>query len=132
MASTGSEPRFHWADYLVFAISLAVSSSVGIYYGWKDRKQKSSEEFIMGGRKMHFIPVSVSLFVSWVSAISFLGDPVEVYFNGAVYWVVGIGYILAIPIIVIAFVPVYYRLKLTSVYQVMYSRYTCSAVFFLL
>ena len=27
------ESRFHWADYLIFALTLAISTGVGIYFG---------------------------------------------------------------------------------------------------
>ncbi|ELT90273.1 hypothetical protein CAPTEDRAFT_177302 [Capitella teleta] len=118
------ELRFHWADYFIFALTLLMSSAIGVFYGWRDRKDTSTEGFLMAGRSMHFLPVSVSLFVSWISAISFLGDPVEVYYHGAVYWVIGIGYALALPLIVIFFVPLYYRMKLTSAYQYLEERFS--------
>jgi Na+/proline symporter len=111
--------RFHWVDYVVFASALLLSSAIGVFYGWRDRKDASTEGFLMAGRSMHCLPVSASLFVSWISAISFLGDPVEVYYYGAIYWVIGIGYALAIPIIVVLFVPLYYKLKLNTSYQVL-------------
>ena len=55
--------HFHWADYVVFAASLGISAGVGIYFGTAGKKQDSTEEFLMAGRSMNPIPVSVSLFV---------------------------------------------------------------------
>ena len=65
----------HWADYLVFGVTLLFSVSIGIFYAVMERKTSGSktEEFLLAGRKMSVLPVSVSIFVSWLSAISFLG-----------------------------------------------------------
>ena len=39
-------------DYLVFAIVLAISASIGVVYGCIRSRQKSTEEFFMAGREM--------------------------------------------------------------------------------
>ena len=66
---------FHWADYLVFAIMLLCSVSIGIIYAIRDRKksQNKTEDFFLAGRKMSVLPVTVSIYVSYLSAVSFLG-----------------------------------------------------------
>lgn len=66
------------ADYAVFAFMLVVSASVGIYYAWVDRGQGSSADFLMGGRKLTAVPVSLSLTASFMSAITVLSNPAEV------------------------------------------------------
>ena len=109
--------HFHWADYLVFGTSLLLSVSVGVFYGWRDRNKKSVEEFLMAGRNMPVVPVSLSLFVSWISAIAFLGDPVEVYYHGVVYILLGVGYAACLPFVAYLFAPVFYRMKVTSAYE---------------
>ena len=55
---------FHWADYLVFAIFLVASSSIGFYAAWRDRKSASNKDYLIGGRNMHWIPTSLSMQVS--------------------------------------------------------------------
>ena len=67
---------------------------------------------------MSIMPVSLSLFVSWISAISFLSDPVQVYSYGLVYWYVGIGYSLAIIPVAHYFGPKIHRLKVISANEV--------------
>ncbi len=114
------EPRFHWADYLVLGLSLLMSCAVGIYYAIMDRRKKrnTTEHFLMAGRKMSVLPVSISMFVSWLSAISFLSDPVELYYYGIMYWVVGIGYALG-PLVAAHFIaPVFHNMKVVSVNEV--------------
>lgn len=66
------------ADYAVFALMLVVSAAVGVYYAWADRGQQSSGDFLMGGRRLTALPVSLSLTASFMSAITVLSNPAEV------------------------------------------------------
>jgi len=60
-------------DYVVFGGVLAISASIGIYYGCTGGKQKTTSEFLMADRKMHLLPVTLSLLASFMSAITLLG-----------------------------------------------------------
>lgn len=66
------------ADYVVFAVMLAVSAAVGVYFAWTDRRQRSSGDFLTGGRRMSALPVALSLSASFMSAITVLSNPAEV------------------------------------------------------
>ena len=46
------------------------------------------------------------------------GTPAEMYVYGTEYWLISIGYCLLFPAAAHIFIPVFYRLKLTSVFQV--------------
>ena len=52
---------FHWSDYLVFTASILVSLGVGIYHALAKGGQTTTESYLLGDRKMHFIPVAISL-----------------------------------------------------------------------
>lgn len=73
------------ADYVVFAFMLMVSAAVGVYYAWADRGQRSSGDFLMGGRRLTALPVSLSLTASFMSAITVLSNPAEVRFPSGKY-----------------------------------------------
>lgn len=113
-----TEFSFHWADYLVFTATLTFSAGIGIYYAYKDRKQITLDDYLMAGRSMPILPVTVSLFVSWCSAISFLADPVEVYYHGAIYSILAIGYALGLIPAAHWFAPHFHRLNIVSCYEV--------------
>lgn len=115
--------RFHWIDYLMLCATLVLSCAVGIYYGIKGRKNSTADDYLMAGRSMSIFPVSFSLFVSTVSSISFLADPVEVYYYGGIYWILAIGFTAGLPIIAHCFAPILYRMRLTSVYEVSFHTY---------
>lgn len=114
--------RFHWADYVILCLTLLLSCSVGVYYGIVGRKKSTAEDYLMAGRSMPVVPVSFSLFVSFLSSVAFLSDPVEVYYYGSIYWVIGVGGALGIPITAHVFAPKLYRMRLTSVYEVSHVR----------
>lgn len=52
---------FHWADYLVLALTLAISLVVGLYYGCFGSKQNTDLEYLLANRQMKTIPVAISL-----------------------------------------------------------------------
>ena len=45
-------------------------------------RQATTEEFLMGDRQMSVLPVTLSLLASFISAITLLGTPSEVFLNG--------------------------------------------------
>jgi len=112
------ENRFVVWDYVVFAIILGIASVIGLYYGCTGNKQSSTSEFLMAGRSMSVLPVALSLLASFMSAILLLGTPAEIAIYGTQYWMVCISYLFVIPIAAYVFIPVFYRLELTSVFEV--------------
>lgn len=119
-----ADSLFHWADYVVLGISLLFSCAVGIYYGIMDqkRKKRTTEDFLMAGRKMSILPVSMSILSSALSAISFLGNPVELYYYGVAFWTTGLGFSLAMPVLAHAVAPVYHKMKVVSANEVRFYR----------
>ena len=111
---------FHWADYVIFILVLLISTSIGIYYAIKTRKSQGSgsDELLTGGKKLSVVPVTLSLLASFMSAIFILGMPVEIYAEGGIYWWIATGNVPAILITAGFIAPIFYRLKLTSAYEV--------------
>lgn len=52
--------RFSWVDYVVFVFMLAISAVVGVYWGFM-KKQMTQSDYLLGGRNMKVVPVSMSL-----------------------------------------------------------------------
>ncbi|XP_054595557.1 sodium-coupled monocarboxylate transporter 1 isoform X2 [Nothobranchius furzeri] len=111
------------ADYVVFAIMLVVSAAVGVYFAWTDRRQKSSKEFLTGGRRLNALPVSLSLTASFMSAITVLSNPAEVYCYGAIIGFYAVSYLLTMLITSEIFLPVFYKLTITSTYEYLELRF---------
>lgn len=81
-------------------------------------KSLFSQEFLMADRSMSCLPVSLSLLATFQSAVAILGAPSEVYTYGTQYWFLGCSYFLGLLIPAHVFIPVFYRLRLSSAYEV--------------
>lgn len=105
-------------DYVVFAALFIISSGIGVFYAIKERKKATSREFLVGGRQMSFGPVALSLTASFMSAVTVLGTPADVYRFGASFVLFFITYGLVIILTSELFLPVFYRSGITSTYEV--------------
>jgi hypothetical protein len=66
MTTSNSWPKlFTWVDYLLFALTLLVSSLVGVYHAWRGASGSTSD-YLTGGRKMPIFPVALSLAARYV------------------------------------------------------------------
>ena len=68
-----------------------------VYYAFWGAKQNTTSEFLMAGRNMGVFPVAMSLLASFMSAITLLGTPAEVYQFGTMYWLIVFCNFLVIP-----------------------------------
>ncbi|XP_004607914.2 sodium-coupled monocarboxylate transporter 2 [Sorex araneus] len=110
-------------DYVVFAALFVISSGIGVFFAVKERKKASSREFLVGGRQMSFGPVALSLTASFMSAVTVLGAPSEVYRFGASFLLFFIAYTFVIICTSELFLPVFYRSGITSTYEYLQLRF---------
>ncbi|KPJ11709.1 Sodium-coupled monocarboxylate transporter 1 [Papilio machaon] len=101
---------------------LSICGGIGIYFGFF-KKQNSTQDYLMGGRNMKLIPVCFSLVATFISGISLLGTPTELYIYGTSYIFSFIGAIMMSIIISQTFIPVLHDLQLTSAYEYLELRY---------
>ncbi|CAG0918825.1 unnamed protein product [Notodromas monacha] len=116
------QTRFSVVDYCVFAFLLAVSAVIGLYFGFR-KKQKTTADFLMGGRSMGVFPMAMSLIASFMSAIALLGTPAETYQFGTMYWIIGISYILMTVSAMYWYFPVFYKMNAMSAYEYLDRRF---------
>ncbi len=113
-----SRESFHWADYVIMGCFLVTSLVIGIVQACIGGKQKTQSEYLLADRGMRILPVSMSILVSYLSAILIIGTPAEVYTGGTQYWLYAVGGSLGCMGSAMIFVPLLYPLKLTSSYEV--------------
>ncbi|CAH1272474.1 SLC5A8 [Branchiostoma lanceolatum] len=111
-------------DYVVFAVMLCVSAGIGLYYACTGGKQRTQKEFLMADKSMSIVPVTMSLLASFISAITVLGTPAEVYNNGTMFWNFAVADALAMVVVARLFVPTFYNLGLTSTYEYLEIRFS--------
>ena len=110
--------NFKVADYIVWVVILIFSLSVGVFYACSGGRQRSTEEFLLGNRRMNPIPVALSIAVSFISAVTFLGTTSEAYTNGVMIWLHVLAVFLSALVTGLIFLPVFHRLKVTSANEV--------------
>ncbi|KAI2652134.1 Sodium-dependent multivitamin transporter [Labeo rohita] len=118
--------HFGTVDYVIFAVLLVASAGIGLFYAFSGGRQRTTQEFLLADRNMRCLPVSLSLLATFQSAVAILGTPSEIYKNGTQYWFLGCSYILGLLIPAHVFIPVFYRLRLSSAYQYLELRFSKS------
>ncbi|CAD5112036.1 DgyrCDS1285 [Dimorphilus gyrociliatus] len=117
---------FHWVDYLVFAISLSISTCIGLYYGCIGDKQATTFNYLLGNKSLRIIPVALSLQASFLSAIFVLGTAAEIMIHGTMFSYIAIAYLIAFPLAAHFFVPVFHRCNIVSCYEYLQLRFSKS------
>ncbi|XP_030247291.1 solute carrier family 5 member 6 isoform X1 [Sparus aurata] len=115
---------FTVVDFVIFGVLLAASLGIGLYHALSGGRQRTTQEFLMADRSMKCLPVSLSLIASFQSAVAIIGVPAEIYTHGTQYWFIGCAYILGLLIPAHVFIPILYRLRLSSAYQYLELRFS--------
>ena len=76
-----SDHEFHWADYLVFSISLATGLVIAIVLMFTGKGQQNNDQYLLGGRDMNLITVGASMLATILNAVFLLGGVAEVYYR---------------------------------------------------
>jgi SSS family solute:Na+ symporter len=92
---------------------------VGFYFS---RVNKSSDDYMLGGRKMKSWRVGLSLFATLFSAVTYLSMPGEMIKHGPMIW----SMVAALPFIYLVvayfFIPFIMKLQITSAYELLETR----------
>ncbi|XP_053624569.1 sodium-coupled monocarboxylate transporter 1-like [Plodia interpunctella] len=116
---------FDWLDYVVFGAMLLLSALIGVYFAFfASKKQNTTAEYLMGGKTMGMFPISMSLIASYISGISLLGLPAEMYTYGTQLWTIVLSEWAVSLTIAIVYLPVFYNLQITSTYEYLRLRFS--------
>jgi len=120
---TGKIKLFTTWDYVLFTATLLVSAVIGIVFAIKDRNNHSTQEFLLGGRKMSVLPVAFSLMVTFMSAITLLGNPAEIYLYNTMFWWLCGAFFIAMIFAAVVFIPFFYNLGVLSTFEFLQMRF---------
>ncbi|XP_025093116.1 sodium-coupled monocarboxylate transporter 2-like isoform X2 [Pomacea canaliculata] len=121
--NTGRVRTFGPVDYTLFVLTLLISAGIGIFYAIRDRKRNTTEEFLFGGKKMAVFPVAMSLMVTFMSALTLLGNPAEIYNYNTMWWYLVVAFIFAIAGACRIFIPFFFNLGITSTFEYLEMRF---------
>ncbi|XP_069699584.1 sodium-coupled monocarboxylate transporter 1-like [Periplaneta americana] len=117
---------FGWLDFSLFGLMLGFSALIGVYFGCCEKKLESRVDYLFGGKNLKILPVAVSLVASHFSGITLMGVPSEVFYYGSLYWLVNVSSTIVTVIINYIYLPLFYRLQLTSTYEYLQLRFNRS------
>nr|XP_054922444.1 sodium-coupled monocarboxylate transporter 1-like isoform X2 [Dermacentor andersoni] len=115
-------------DYVVLVSFLLLSAGIGVFFAWHDRRGNSNRRFLTANKQMNWLPVSLSMTASFLSAASVLGLPSEVFVRGSTFGLGVISTTLAILMAAFIFMPMYYKMDITSINEYLEKRFTSRVI----
>ena len=112
--------KLHWLDYFLFVAVLLVTTGIGAVFGIIGGRQQTTRDYFTGNRKLNVLPTSLSIVVTYMSAVMVIGMPAEAYSYGGQLFLAAIGEAIGICIAAVFVVPVLYPLELLSLNKVSY------------
>lgn len=108
------------ADWIVL---LATVLGIVGYGLWTARCDRSADNYLRGGNDLKWGTVGLSVMATQASAITFLSTPGQGYENGLGFVQNYLGLPIALIIISAVFIPIYYRLRITTAYEFLGKRF---------
>ena len=116
--------RLHLADHLILVAYL-----IGMMLlGWRlSKRQHTDEEYFLGGRRMPWFAVGVSLIATLLSSVAYLGTPGIVWrFGFAVFLNTLVGIAITVGLILFVTIPFFVRFRFTTAYEYLEHRFSLS------
>lgn len=107
-------------DWLVLGGTLLFIVSYGVY---KSRGSRDIDDFLLGNKSIRWWTIGLSIMATQASAITFLSTPGQAYEDGMRFIQIYFGQPIALVILAITFVPIFYRLKVYTAYEFLESRF---------
>jgi len=93
------------------------------YGAWKTRGSKNLEGYLLGNKEMQWWTIGLSIMATQASAITFLSTPGLGYESGLQFLQFYLGLPIAMVLLSVTFVPLYYKLKVYTAYEFLESRF---------
>jgi SSS family transporter len=110
-------------NYVDWAVLFGTIVFIVLYGVWRTRGNKTVEGFLKGDNTMKWWMIGVSIMATQASAITFLSTPGQAIEDGMRFLQFYFGLPLAMIIISVTMVPIYYRLKVYTAYEYLETRF---------
>lgn len=110
----------HLIDWIIMLGTLFGIVAYGV---WKTRNISSVKSYLLGDRDLPWWTIGLSIMATQASAITFLSTPGQAYYSGMGFAQFYIGLPVAMVILCIFFLPIYYKLKVYTAYEFLESRF---------
>jgi SSS family solute:Na+ symporter len=109
-----------YSSFVVFTIYIALTILISYLV---NKRYKTAGDFSTGGKQFGWFTAGVSILATYISTMTFVGMPGWVFSSGMEAMSIHLNYPIVIFFTVIFFVPVFYKLKLTSIYEYLELRF---------
>lgn len=116
---------FTWIDLIILIIYLIVVLLIGLHFAKREMKGK---EYFKGDGTIPWWVTSVSIFATLLSPISFLSLAGNSYAGSWIMWFAQLGMLLAIPLTIRFFLPIYSKLDIDTAYHYLELRFDSKAL----
>jgi len=120
----GAKKGFSPWDYGTIALYFAVLVSMGIYFS---RREGDTEAFFLGGRKIPWWAVGISIFGTSLSSITYVAIPANAYAGNWVAMLSNLGIVLVAPFVVYLFIPQIRKVPIATAYEYLENRFNVAA-----
>jgi SSS family solute:Na+ symporter len=107
-------------DFAAIAFYFALTFGIAVWFG---RKQKDVDDFFVGGRRMPWFAVGLSILATLFSTLSYLAMPGEMIRNGMGVFLGVLSVPFSMAVVALLWIPFFMRLKLTSAYEYLELRF---------
>ncbi len=108
------------ADYIVLFGTLTFIVAYGLY---KTRGKQSMDHYLRGGEDTKWWTIGLSIMATQASAITFLSTPGQAYIDGMRFIQFYFGLPIAMILISVFFLPLYYKAKVYTAYEYLEGRF---------
>jgi len=121
------EATFGIANWSVLAIYLAALMAMGVYFS---RREKSTEDFFLGGRRIPWWAAGLSIYGTQLSAITFMAIPAIAYADNMVRLIGNWTIFVVAPLVVFCYLPFFRRLNVATAYEYLEHRFNVAVRLF--
>ncbi len=108
-------------DYAVILLYMLTTFGIAVWFG---RKQHTTDDFFVGGRRMPWFAVGLSILATLFSTLSYLGGPGEMIKNGIGLFLGNLAVPFSMLVVFFLWIPFFMRLKVTSAYEYLEHRFS--------
>lgn len=119
-------------DYLVMTVYLLSVVAIGWHFS---KNENNTDDYLLGGRRIPWWAIAISMFATLMSALSFLGVPSEAFGHGCRLWLTILIAPFALALSIWLFMRFYYKLGTFTPYEYLEKRFSpgvrlvCSILF---
>jgi SSS family solute:Na+ symporter len=107
-------------DWIVLIGSLVFIVAYGV---WKTRGSNDLQSYLKGNNDAKWWSIGISIMATQASAITFLSTPGQAYMDGLGFIQFYLGLPLAMIVLSVTFIPIFYKLKVYTAYEYLETRF---------